>query len=139
MVDFQELDFSGIKTVEDVEAMLKEKLGVDFLFMGEALCKSLVEKAEELTHDFANVAPNGEYDKLLEDNDSMAEFFKGDAAKPENWKVYEIEVSKQSAVPLLQISFHNTVVDDGTTLEGHVFLNQKGAIRHAFVQGNGQG
>ena len=139
MEDFDEIDFKALETAEDVETMLKEKMGMAFVTMQDALNVVLKSKAEELTHDFTNIAPNGDYEKLLEDNDSMAAFLKETAAAlAENWKITEIRVDR-SKIPLLQCQFINTTVDDGTTLEGHVFLGRNGTIRHAFVQGNGKG
>lgn len=141
MENFDELDFSKAETPEDIENILKEKMGVSFLPLQERLCSVLKEKAEELTHDFTNIAPNGDYDKILEDNDGMAEFLKTEAAVPTNWIVHELRVERiNPKLPLmLQLMFNNKVVDDGTTLEGYIYLSKTGAIRHAFIQGNGKG
>lgn len=140
MESFDELDFTQLESPEDVETMLKEKMGIGLQFMQDRLAEVLKEKAGELILDFSNIAPNGDYSKLLEDVDGMTEFLKTEAAKPENWKIHELQVIKQNpSLPLLECIFLNSVVDDGSTLEGYVFLSKSGFIRHAFVQGNGKG
>lgn len=139
MEDLKTLDFSKLETIDQIEAYLQENVGVKFSDMKERLCSNVNEKAEELTHDFANIAPYGEYDKILEDNDSMAEFLRAEATKAENWTLHEVRVEKHAGQDMLECIFVNKAVDDGDSLEGYVFTGKSGAIRHSFVQGNGKG
>ena len=139
MEDFKEFDLSKLETVEQIEAYVQEKLGMNFSEVKARLSSNVKDKAEELTHEFTNIAPYGEYDKMLEDNDSMADFLRAEAAKDENWLLQELQVVKSGGQDMLQCMFVNKSVDDGTSLEGHVFLSKTGKIRHAFVQGNGKG
>lgn len=134
MEDFKELDFKADDTEETVEAKLKEKLGVGLDDLKIPLTAFVTEKAEELTHQFANIVPYGDYDKILEDNESMATFLRSEASKSENWKLQWIETTK-TAVPLLQFSFKNTAVDDGEGFVGNVYLGLNGKVKHAFAQG----
>lgn len=134
MEDFKELDLKEDDTEESVEAKLKEKLGVGIADLKASLTAFVVEKAEELTHQFANIVPYGDYDKILEDNDSMATFLRAEASKSENWKLQWIETTK-SAVPMLKFSFKNTSVDDGEGFVGNVYLGLNGKVKHAFAQG----
>lgn len=117
---------------EDVDALIVEHLGTPLLNMKEAICKFVNEKAEELTHDFNNIAPHGKYDELIEDNDGMAEFLKKDASNPEFWKIQSI--SPVTDKPMLNFCFVCTAVDDGEEFKGYVFVSKSGVIRHAFAQ-----
>lgn len=139
MESFEELDFSKLETIDQVEEFLKEKIGADFSAMRSILSASVQDKAEELTHEFTNIAPYADYEKILEDNDSMAEFLKAEAAKDENWSLSEMQIVKHAGQQMLQCIFNNKAVDDGTSLEGYVFVSKSGKIRHAFTQGNGKG
>lgn len=134
MEDFKELDFLPEDTEETIEVKLKEKLGLSLLTLKETLTTFVVDKAEELTHQFVNIVPYGDYDKILENNDDMATFLKAEASKPENWKLQYIETTK-SAVPMLQFSFKNTSVDDGEGFVGNVYLGLNGKVKHVFAQG----
>jgi hypothetical protein len=139
MEDLKELDFSKLETIEQIEAYVQEKMGANFSEMKATLSANLKDKAEELTLEFTNIAPYAEYDKMLEDNDSMAVFLKEEATKEENWLLNQLEVVKHANQDMLEIVFTNKAVDDGDTLEGYIFLSKSGKIRHAFTQGNGKG
>lgn len=138
MEDLKELDFSKLETIEQIEEYVKEKLGVDMLAVKGELSAWVQNKAEELTLDFTNIAPYAEYDKMLEDNDSMADFLKAEATKPENWLLRELQVVKHAGQNMLEFIFGNKAVDDGDSLEGYAFVSMTGKIRHTFAQCNGK-
>lgn len=151
---FADLELDSLDTEEDVEdptqsisleeynkrrmakaeAIFKEKLGITFDELKQSLSKYTVEHAEELTHEFVNIAPFSDYSKLLEDNDSMAEFLKTEAHKVEHWVLQGV---KQSDVKenLVSFEFMNDSVDDGDVFQGFVYVSFQGIIRHAFTQG----
>jgi hypothetical protein len=114
---------------EKLNSLLRENLNISLVEMEEALNVALVKQAEELTLDLPNIAPFNDYQKLLEDNDQMAEFLKTQAAESKNWDIFRIELDVKE---LLKFSFHNLAVDDGTSLIGLVFVSKGGKIRHAF-------
>lgn len=120
-------------TAETIAVKVQEKLGTSLGTMQEALSKSLAERAEEMTLEMPNIAPMGDYDKLIEDNDGMAEFLKTEAHKSEHWKLYEIKVSDVKK-DLLSFVFANMAVDDGDSLKGFVFVSKTGKIKHVFPQ-----
>ncbi|WP_143507984.1 hypothetical protein [Ectopseudomonas mendocina] len=120
--------------MEAVEQKLQEKLGLSVQEMREALSKYTVDNAERLTHEFVNMAPLGDYSKLLEDNDSMAEFLKTEAHKPEHWQLFGVRVSDVNS-GLLSFNFSNDSIDDGDVFNGFVFVSMQGKIKHAFAQG----
>jgi hypothetical protein len=127
-------DLSKEEYDEDkVAAKIQEKLGTTLNQMKDALSKSVQERAEELTLDFVNIAPMGDYEKLLEDNDGMADFLKLEAHKPEHWKLESIFVNTVNK-ELLSFVFKNIAVDDGEGFEGFVFVTKTGKIKHAFAQ-----
>jgi len=134
--EFDVNKFFGFEEKETPETLIKkveDKFGLPILQMQEALSKSVVERAEELTLDFPNIAPKGDYENLLENNDSMTSFLKEEGHKPEHWKLMGISVSEYKK-DLLSFSFFNQAVDDGNSLEGFVFTSQTGKIKHAFAQ-----
>lgn len=139
---FEDLELDSIKSetesdvdtmVQQIDARLQEKLGVSFAGLKQALSEYVLAHAEELTHEFVNIAPYGDYGKLLEDNDSMAEFFKTEGHKVENWEVQGLtphDVHKN----LITFHFANKSVDDGDVFQGFVYVSFQGKIRHAFAQ-----
>jgi len=135
MEDFKELDFKVDDTEEMVEAKLKEKLGTGLDEIKQSLTAFVIDKAEELTHQFVNIVPYGDYDKMLEDNDSMAEFLRTEASKPENWKLQWLETTT-ATIPMLHFCFKNTSVDDGEGFVGNVYVGLNGKVKHAFAQGD---
>lgn len=130
---FKDLNISSEDTTSEVEAKIKEKLGLEFSAMKEALSTFVKEKAEELSLEFNNIAPYGDYGELLEDNEKMVNFLKEEASLTKNW---EISHFMQSDVDpsLLQFIFNNSSVDDGNSFQGHVFVSKNGKIKHAFVR-----
>ena len=134
---FSVIDFFGLSKdeyeEENVAIKIEEKLGTSLLQMKEAIGVAVIARAEEFTLEFANIAPLGDYEKLLEDNDLMADFLKTEAYKPQHWKLHTIlqsDVNKE----LLSFHFWNTGVDDGTTFQGFCFTTKTGKIKHAFAQ-----
>ena len=118
---------------EKINAVLQEKMNIDLNSLKNSLSQSVKNRAEELALDLPNIAPYNDYGKLLEDNDSMATFLKDEAAKPENWLLTFIQEDNKNKT-LIKFSFANKSVDDGHVLEGLVFVNKSGVIRHAFAQ-----
>jgi dsDNA-binding SOS-regulon protein len=129
----QDLDLKTGDTDDQVDAKIKEKLGIGLTEMKEALSSAVRDKAEEISLDLMNIAPYGDYDKLIEDNEKMAEFLKQEAHKPENWELFSVQLRETDS--LIQFKFMNSAVDQGDTFEGLVYVSQNGKIRHAFAQG----
>jgi hypothetical protein len=130
----EDLELSHDDEMETIEKKIQDKLGISVNEMRQALSAWTMEHAEELTQDFVNMAPLGDYSKLLEDNDSMAEFLKAEAHKPEHWMLYSVRTSDANKA-LLSFDFKNDAVDDGDIFSGFVFVSLSGKIRHAFAQG----
>jgi hypothetical protein len=137
MENFKEVfeEFRKTKEPEDLDRILKEKLGIGFAECQQALCDSLQERAEEMSQDMTTMAPHGDYGKLMEDAESIAKFLREEASKPEHWKIEFIELRKESD-QLMEMIFFNKAVDDGDLLKGFVFVGLSGKIRHAFAQVN---
>lgn len=132
--EFNLEEFLGLQDediVETVAVKIQEKLGTSLGLMQEALAKALIERAEETVLEMRNIAPHGDYDKLIEDNDGMADFLKNEAQKPENWKLYGIKISDIKK-DLISFAFVNIAVDEGDTMQGFVFVSKGGKIKHAF-------
>ena len=134
---FSIIDFFNLSKDEyeedNVAQKIEDKLGISLKQIKEVLSKSVIERSEELSLNMINIAPNGDYEKLLEDNDSMSDFLKKEASKLEHWKLDYIFVSDINN-ELLSFVFSNDAVDDGTTFEGFVFITKTGKIKHSFAQ-----
>jgi hypothetical protein len=128
----EDLDVSKSDSIEDVEKVIIEKLGVSFQDMIKAVCNSVQNNAEKLTEDFVNIVPNGDYSLIIEDTDGMAEFLKTEAAKESSWKIESF--APDAKKPMIQFVFANTVVDEGESFKGYVYVSFSGVIRHAFAQ-----
>ncbi len=141
MQDFKELTFNIPKdekiTYEEIEEVfnkeLLEKLNISISELKQSISDKLYNKAEELTLELPNIVPYQNYEKVLEDNDSMAQFLKTEGIKLENWKLRDLREA-ESGLKLFQFTFYSSCVDDGDVLSGHVFIDLKGKIKHSFVK-----
>jgi len=132
---FKDLLPEEVKTPEEIDKVLQEKLGIGLSEMARALSDSLLERTEELAEELMNIAPYGDYSKLMEEKDGITKFLQDEASKPENWKIQFIEAKKEKD-QLIEFVFFNKSVDDGDILKGFVFVGLSGKIRHAFAQVN---
>jgi len=134
--DFKELDLLVTdESPEQWDAKVQEKLGLSFADMKNALSQYVKDKAEKLALTFINIAPFGDYDLLIEDNDGMVNFLKTEACKPEHWSIESVYNNPKNP-SLLQFTFYCTVIDDNDIFKGHVYVSKTGSIRHAFAQVN---
>jgi len=133
--DFKELDFASDETPEQWDAKIQEKLGISLADMKSALSQYVKDKAEKLSSTFINIAPFGDYGLLMEDHEEMVKFLRTEVCKPEYWTV-ESAYTNPDSPSLLQFTFCCTVIDDGDTFKGHVYVSKTGIIRHAFAQAN---
>lgn len=132
---FKDLLPEDVKTPEDIDKILQEKLGIGLSEMSKALSDSVLERIEELADDTMNIAPYGDYSKLIEEREGIVKFLQEEASKPENWEIQFIEAKKEKD-QLIEFVFFNKSVDDGDILKGFVFVGLSGKIRHAFAQVN---
>lgn len=123
-----ELDEKAENFLELLDVQLKEKLNLSLLQIKEALCKAIIDKAEEISLECPNIAPYGDYGKLLEDNDSMTDFLKKEASKPETLILHLIAVDEKLK-QLFSFGFDSIAVED---LKGTVYVSKSGIIRHAY-------
>ena len=137
---FEDLKLDDLKLDETLDEkldlILKEKLDLTISVLQNSLSNWLQNNAEKLALTLPNIAPKGDYEHLLEDNDSMSEFLKNEAHKPEYWKVVCIRADKNPKLNLIIFDFDNTAVDDGGMLKGLVFVSMQGKIKHTFAQGD---
>lgn len=133
--NFNDLHISSEDSIEAVCNKLKDKLGIEIVTMKELLGLALKNKSEDLVSNLNSITPYGDYSKYLEDQESMVKFLKEEASNTENWHLkFFMENDVNSS--LLQFVFFNSAVDEGETLEGHVFVGKNGKIKHSFVQVN---
>jgi hypothetical protein len=123
-----EIDLDSENVYDLIDQALQEKLNISLLTIKESLSKAIINKAEELSLECPNIAPYGNYDKLLEDNDSMTEFFKTEASKLENLLLNTVaEDTKQKQ--LLCFGFLNKSLED---FKGTVYVSKSGVVRHSY-------
>ena len=118
--------------LNDIDSKLKEHLGIGLEEMHQALSESVRSKAEEIADEMFNLAPMGDYDKLTEDKEEIAEFLRNEAHKPEHWRLNMMDIRKDG---LIHFGFLNLAVDDGDNFIGSVYVSKSGQIRHAFAYG----
>lgn len=134
-LEFNELDKKDPEIWDKIDLKLKEKLNVGLSDMKSAIASYVESHAEEIALQLPNIAPNGDYSKLIEDNDDMANFLKKEVIKPEGW-ILILASDHDQHKNLLAFEFISKAVDEGETLKGLVFVSKSGVIRHAFVSVN---
>jgi hypothetical protein len=135
MIDkIEELDFTEELTEEQISQLFKDKLGIGFPEMAEYLSRYVAERAEELAQNYATVIPHGDYGKVLEGDDRIADFFRREATKPEAWIPHKIRSSTDPKYPnMVEIMFLNKAVNEADSMMGFVFVSFAGVVRHHFV------
>jgi hypothetical protein len=131
---FEDLELETADSIESVETKIQDKLGISVQKMKEALSASVVQNADELATEFVNIAPLGDYSKMLEEPSDMAEFLRDVANKVEHWQLSGVNVTEEGK-KLLTFNFANDSVDDGDIFQGFVYVSFEGKIKHAFAQG----
>jgi hypothetical protein len=131
-LELDTIDASAENVYDLLDARLQEKLNISLGTLKQNVVDYLVSHAEEITLELPNIAPYGKYEKLIEDNDDMAEFLKTEAAKPEAWQLSDIN-DDEKFVNLVKFEFICKAVDEGQVLAGRVFISKSGVVRHAFV------
>lgn len=131
---FDDIKFDeSIDSVEKLFASLKDQCNIDIEECKKALSASLKVRAEELLDDIINIAPYGNYERLLEKSEEILPFLQEDASAIENWKLEFIYPVKDNN-KLLELVFVNAALDDGDLLKGYAFVGITGAVRHSFCQ-----
>lgn len=125
-----EVGFKNGAGLEQWETILQGKLGMKISDLQQAICEWLKKNSEEVSLDMTNIAPEGDYGRLIEDNDGMAQFLQTEASKPEHWSLLDVRLNNN----MMQFGFSCKVVDDGESLRGFVYVSSGGKIRHAFAQ-----
>lgn len=113
---------------EQWSQQIKEKLDLSVEDLKSSISKWMEIHAEELSLEFLTIAPYGDYGKMMEDNDSMAEFFKKEASDPQYWK---LAGGKTEGDNMIQFCFDCQAVEN---LRGFVYVSKSGKIRHTFAQ-----
>lgn len=132
---YSDLELAPAATLEEVEAIIKDKLGLSFSTMRSLLSSSLLESVDTIVSEMVNIVPFGDYSVLLEEPEDMAKFLKEEATKEEHWKIESIGPNEVDKKTLISFIFYNAAVDDGDIIKGFVYTDLAGNIKHAFVQG----
>lgn len=127
---FEDLELTPQDTPEEAVSKVESKLEIKIDSLKENLNSYLKKNAEELAIQLPNIAPHGDYVKLLEDNDSMTQFLRDNASNDEHWKLKAIAAAD---FDLIQFLFANKAIDDGESVMGYVYVSKSGKVRHSFV------
>jgi hypothetical protein len=130
--DIKDLELAADDSKEDVAKKVQDKLGVSLEEIQECLTQWLSINAEVLASELMNIAPNGNYEDLIEDAAGMAEFLKS-GVKTESWEMRQVNCLQKN---LLQFEFLSNAVDEGDTFKGFVFVTFSGKILHGFCTGD---
>lgn len=121
--------------VELIQNIAQDIFKISFDEMKQTLCSFVDNHAEELSRQFINIAPFGDYDLLMESNDEMTSFLRQEATKLENWHIMSLFPSDVNK-GLMEFIFVSSVCgDDDEEFKGFVYVNDSGKIKHAFAQG----
>jgi hypothetical protein len=131
----KDLNVENPQIWEKIDSILKEKLNISLEEIKKFLTVYVASHAEELSLNLPNIAPYGDYSKLIEDNDLMADFLKNEAVRPENWILFSIS-DHETHSHLLRFEFVCNAINDAETLSGIIFISKAGIVRHAFVKVN---
>ncbi len=116
-----------------IDAKLQEHLNINLSTMKKSLTKYVEENASKISLNVPCLAPDNDYSKLLEDNDSIAEYLQKEGTKPDQY--FLLNVAEDNKIKhLLKFQFYMPQINKGESLFGYVFVSKTGAIRHAFVQ-----
>lgn len=132
---WEDLDFKEEDTLDEIETKVQAKLEIPFSLLRERLSSYVQEHVNTLVEDFVNIAPFGDYSKLIEDRAGMIEFLRTEAHKTQHWKLRVVQPSEINPT-LLSFEFGNEAVDDGASCSGFVYVSFHGKIKHAFAQGD---
>ena len=127
-----DLDRKAEDYLEQIDKLLQEKLNVSFGSLKEPIVTYIQNHAEELSIEFPNIVPNGDYSNMIEDNDGMAAYLK--ALKPEDFKITGIDEDEKFG--LLKFTFICTTIDegDGDSFEAFTYVTKLGKLKHSFAQ-----
>lgn len=125
-----DLDSKADDFLNQIDKILQEKLNVSFATLKEKIIPYIQSHAEELSLQFPNIAPKGDYSKLIEDNDGMADFLK--SLKVEDFRLSAI--AEEDKFDLFKFIFVCDAIDDGTSLEAFTYITKAGKIKHSFAQ-----
>ena len=133
--------FKRGKGLETWEAQLKESFNLSFFDLQKELGVWISGNADKISRDIMNIAPYGDYGKLIEDASEISKFVQEDCSKPETWKLigakkvklYEPDNKKNIDFECLQFCFTCEAVDEGDYLLGSVYVNEFGKVKHTFA------
>lgn len=129
---FEDLGLDPQDKIEKIDEKIKDKLGLSLFDLKSKICESLLKKVEKISSEFTTIAPHGDYGKMLEGQEYIAEFLKSEASKPEFWALEYIMLSDVYA-NIIEFVFDCSAIDDGDALKGYIYVTFSGKIKHAFA------
>jgi hypothetical protein len=140
-------DSEGKREVVNPDEIAKRMIGYVGSSVEEMITKletRLQLKADTLAVEIPFIAPltdpeeaTYDYDNLVYGYDSKADYLKSVASQKQFWCVKEAEYIDQDDVmgpDIIKVSFANVSFNKAEDMEGVVFVNKRGKIRHALVR-----
>jgi hypothetical protein len=128
----KDLDPKAEDYLTQIDNLLQEKMNISFAALKAPILSYIQSHAEELSIEFPNIAPKGDYSNMIEDNDGMTAYFKG--LKEEDFKIAGIDEDEKFG--LLKFIFICTAIDDGDgdSFEAFTYVTKAGKVKHSFAQ-----
>jgi hypothetical protein len=132
------MDFNNefdIKKDDKVDLILSKvlaKLQLSEIDMKNKMSQYCADNAEKIIEKCLNIAPYDDYGRFMESMPEMIKFVKEESGKEQNWKLHSIIEHKNK--DWLEFVYNNISIDDGKPLKGHIYVDLKGNIKHAFAQ-----
>ena len=130
-----ELNLAPKSGAKRIMQSLKRNVNVRISDLKKTFKSYLAENAEEVASGIVTIAPFGEYAGLLDEPETITAFLRGEASKPENWKIIDIKPMTNEDRALVEFKFSSIAADDGDCLTGFVYVDAQGEVMHSFVHG----
>lgn len=120
------------KSLEEFYQIIAEKLGITIDSLILELTSYVSNSIDKVSKNIYHIFQYGDYGKPLEGAESIKDFLRKEATKPENWQLKCLEIYNKDA-NLLKFSFACTAVDEGENLVGFVFVDKNGKVKHCLT------
>ena len=124
---FEDIGLVSGAGTEAWEKQLEEKFGLKIIDLQAPIGEWIAKNAEGLAAEFPFIVPDGDYGKLIDDEEKKSQFLKEEATKLEHWKL----TAATEKSNMIQFQFDCPIVEN---LKGFTFLSKSGKIKHAFAQ-----
>lgn len=120
-------------TDEEIDAKMQQHLNLTLQTLKNKLTTVFSSKLDVLVEKLPNIAPHGDYSKLIDDEEGMKNFLSIELTKEDSWKLRSIYQHHSNENWILFVFSCLAVNNGDSNLRGNVIVSKKGIIRHSFV------